>query len=189
MKRIAVFASGTGTNARVLIEYFELHHSAQVTLVVSNRADAGVLEIARDHGVETMVVDRETFFSPRSIAEELKMRGIDFIVLAGFLWLVPTALIAAFPDRIINIHPALLPKFGGKGMYGKKVHGAVIEAGEKQSGITVHFVNERFDEGQHVAQFTCPVLPNDTPELLAARVQQLEHKHYPEVVEQLVLSS
>lgn len=186
MKRIAIFASGTGTNAQKLVEHFETHRDAQVTLVVSNRPDAGVLGITREHGVESMVVSREKFFSERSIVDELRGRGIDLIVLAGFLWLIPPAIISAFPNRIVNIHPALLPKFGGKGMYGSKVHAAVIDAGEKESGITIHYVDERFDEGDRIAQFRCPVLPGDTPQSLAARVQELEHKHFAETVEKLL---
>lgn len=186
MKRIAVFASGAGTNAKNLIEHFELHADAQVTLVVSNRADAGVVQMAREHGVETMIVAREDFFSEHSIVQQLNERGIDFIVLAGFLWLIPIALVKAFPNKIVNIHPALLPKFGGKGMYGKKVHDAVLANGEKESGITIHFVNENFDEGKSIAQFVCPVMKDDTTETLAARVQQLEHKHFAEVVEKLI---
>jgi phosphoribosylglycinamide formyltransferase 1 len=186
VKRIAIFASGTGTNAQKLIEHFETHHDAQVTLVVSNRAEAGVLDIAREHGVESLIVTREEFFAEHSITAQLRERGIDLIVLAGFLWLIPPAIISAFPDRIVNIHPALLPKFGGKGMYGSKVHAAVLAAGEKESGITIHYVNERFDEGDHIAQFRCPVLPGDTPQTLAARVQELEHKHFAEVIEKLV---
>lgn len=186
MKRIAIFASGTGTNAEVLIRHFELHARAQVTLLVSNKADAGALNIAREHGVETMVVDREEFFSAHSISEKLKVRGIDLIVLAGFLWLIPPALIKAFQGKIVNIHPALLPKFGGKGMYGKHVHSAVLTAGEKESGITVHFVNEQFDEGEHIAQFTCAVEPGDTIETLAAKVQRLEHEHFAGAIERLL---
>jgi phosphoribosylglycinamide formyltransferase 1 len=168
------------------MEHFEMHRGAQVTLVVCNRPDAGVLDIAREHGVETLLVDRESFFGEGSIVEELRERGIDFIVLAGFLWLVPEALTRAFDGRIVNIHPALLPKFGGKGMYGRKVHEAVLAAGETETGITIHFVNERFDEGGHICQFRCPVLPGDTVELLAARVQELEHRHFAEAVEKLI---
>jgi phosphoribosylglycinamide formyltransferase-1 len=186
VKRIAVFASGTGTNAELLIEHFELHKDAQVTLLVCNRADAGALKIAQEHGVETMLVSREEFFSEHSITEKLKERGIDFIVLAGFLWLIPPAIISVYKNHIINIHPALLPKFGGKGMYGKKVHEAVVSSGEKESGITIHFVNEKFDEGNHIAQFICPVFADDTAETLAARVQELEHKHFAEVVEKML---
>lgn len=186
MKRIAIFASGTGSNARKIIEYFELHHHAQVTLVLSNKANAGVLDIAREHGVETIVTDRNHFYDGHTVVQQLRDRGISLVVLAGFLWLIPKELIAAFPDRIVNIHPSLLPKFGGKGMYGHHVHEAVLAAGEKQSGITIHYVNEHFDEGSHIAQFSCPVEPGDTPETLAKRVLALEHKHFPEVVDQLL---
>lgn len=187
MKRIAIFASGTGSNAKALIEYFELHHHAQVTLVLSNNPNAGVLAIAREHGVETFVTDREHFFDGKTIVQHLRDRGIDLIVLAGFLWLIPKDLIAAFPNRIVNIHPSLLPKFGGKGMYGKHVHEAVLAANETESGITIHFVNEKFDEGAHVAQHSCPVLPGDTVETLAKRVQELEHTYFAAAVEKLVL--
>ena len=191
MKRIAIFASGTGTNAKNLIEHFDPstgsgRQNGNVTLVVCNRAEAGVVQIAREHGIETMIVSREDFFSDHSIVDELEKRGIDFIVLAGFLWLIPAPLISAFQNKIINIHPALLPKFGGKGMYGKKVHEAVLAAGEKETGITIHFVNEKFDEGKSIAQFNCPVYSTDSAEKLAERVQQLEHKHFAEVVEKLI---
>lgn len=186
MKRISIFASGAGTNAEILIKHFELHKHAQVTLLVSNREDAGAVHIAREHGVETLIVSKENFFSEDSIVKDLQERGIDLIVLAGFLWLIPPALIKAFPGRIINIHPALLPKFGGKGMYGKKVHEAVLASKEKQSGITVHYVNEKFDEGEPIAQFSCEVKEEDTIESLAKRIQQLEHRHFASVVEKLL---
>jgi phosphoribosylglycinamide formyltransferase 1 len=186
VKRIAVFASGSGSNARALMQFFEFHPDAQVTLLVCNNAYAGVLDSARENGVEVLLVDREQFYDHRSVSEELKVRGIDLIVLAGFLWLVPPVLVKDFAGRIVNIHPALLPKFGGKGMYGKHVHHAVVEAGETESGITIHFVNEHFDEGNHIAQFTCPVFSGDTADSLAARVLELEHVHYPKVVEQVL---
>lgn len=186
VKRIAVFASGAGTNAKILIEHFQFHREAQVTLLVSNRAEAGAIKIAQEYGVETLVISKENFFSGNSIVAELNERGIDLIVLAGFLWLIPPALIKAFPNRIVNIHPALLPKFGGKGMYGKKVHEAVLAAGEKESGITVHYVNEHFDEGEHIAQFSCEVNADDTCDSLAARIQKLEHQHFATVVEKLL---
>ncbi|CAN5224528.1 phosphoribosylglycinamide formyltransferase [soil metagenome] len=163
-----------------------MHRDAQVTLLVCNRADAGAVKIAQDHGVETLIVDREVFFSNHSIVKDLQDRGIELIVLAGFLWLIPEVLIKSFPNRIVNIHPALLPKFGGKGMYGKKVHEAVLATGEKESGITVHYVNEHFDEGEHIAQFSCEVFPEDTIETLSARIQKLEHKHFAGVVEKLL---
>lgn len=186
MKRIAIFASGTGSNAEVIIRHFELHEHAQVVLLVTNRAAAGALRVAQEHGVETLLVAREDFFSAGSITEKLKERGIDLIVLAGFLWLIPPALIKAFPNRIVNIHPALLPKFGGKGMYGKYVHEAVLSSGEKESGITVHYVNENFDEGEHIAQFTCAVEAGDSIETLAAKVQRLEHEHFAGAIERLL---
>jgi phosphoribosylglycinamide formyltransferase 1 len=182
MKRIAIFASGAGTNARRLMEYFELHDAAQVILLVCNIADAGVVAIAQEAGVEVLIVDREMFYAPRSITQELHDRGIDFIVLAGFLWLIPEVLVEAYSDAMVNVHPSLLPKFGGKGMYGMRVHEAVIAAGEKESGITIHFVNSRFDEGTHIAQFTCPVFSIDSALDLAHRVQALEHKHFAEVI-------
>jgi phosphoribosylglycinamide formyltransferase-1 len=186
VKKIAIFASGTGTNAEIVIRHFELHKDAQVTLLISNRADAGAVKMAQEYGVETMIVDREQFFSSRSVLDELKVRAIDMIVLAGFLWLIPEILILAYRNRIVNIHPALLPKFGGKGMYGKHVHHAVLASGEKESGITIHFVNENFDEGDHIAQFTCTVEAGDTVETLAAKVQRLEHEHYASAIERLL---
>jgi phosphoribosylglycinamide formyltransferase 1 len=182
VKRIAVFASGAGSNAQNLIEYFELHRQAQVTLVVCNNPNAGVVKIAQEYGVEVLLIDKGDFFD-KNFPEQLHVRGIDLIVLAGFLWLIPPALIQFYSNRIINIHPSLLPKFGGKGMYGKRVHEAVLAAGEKESGITIHFVNEHFDEGKHIAQFNCEVNANDTIETLSARIHQLEHDHLPKVVE------
>lgn len=186
MKRIAIFASGTGTNAEILIRHFEMHMDAQVTLLISNRADAGAVKMAQEYGVETMIVDREQFFEGRSVLDELKVRAIDMIVLAGFLWLIPEILVLAYRNRIVNIHPALLPKFGGKGMYGKHVHAAVLAAGEKESGITIHYVNENFDEGDHISQFTCAVDAGDTVETLAAKVQRLEHEHFAGAIERLL---
>lgn len=186
MKKIAVFASGSGSNARRLIEHFRHSDKARVHLVVCNKPDAGVLGIAQAAGVETLLITRDRFFKSDEIVKELQKKGTDLIVLAGFLWLIPENLIRAYPGRIINIHPSLLPRHGGKGMYGARVHAAVLAAGDKESGITIHYVNEKFDEGEHLAQFRCPVLPGDTPESLAKRVQQLEHAHFPEVVEQLL---
>ncbi len=186
MKRIAIFASGAGTNARRLMEYFELHDAAQVILLVCNRADAGVVAIAQEAGVEVLLVDREWFYAPRSITQELHDRGIDFIVLAGFLWLIPEVLVEVYSDAMVNIHPALLPKFGGKGMYGMRVHEAVIAAGEKESGITIHYVDSKFDEGAHIAQYSCPVFPNDTASDLAMRVHELEYMHFAEEIARLL---
>jgi len=186
MKRIAVFASGTGSNARRLMEHF--HHSgkARIVLLVCNKAGAPVLQTAKDFGIETLLLSRESFYESDVVIKTLQEKSIDLIVLAGFLWLLPADLVKAFPQRIVNIHPALLPKFGGKGMYGMHVHKAVVAAGEKESGITIHFVDEHYDEGEHIAQFRCPVLPGDTPETLAKRVQELEHAHFAETVESIL---
>lgn len=186
-KNIAVFASGSGSNARKLIEYFKESPTARVALVVSNKADAGVLDIAREHGVPTQVIDRVSFRESEAFLAELREKNIDFIVLAGFLWLVPDWLVAAFPGRIVNIHPALLPKYGGKGMYGMRVHEAVVAAGERESGITIHVVDERYDEGDMVFQASCPVEPGDSPADVARKVQALEHRFFPEIVEKMLL--
>lgn len=184
MVRIAVLASGSGTNAQRLVEHFADHPHARVVLIGCDQPQAGVVQRAWDLGVPAYLFDGSALRDGR-VLTELQGQGIDLVVLAGFLRLIPAALVAAFPQRIVNIHPALLPKYGGKGMYGHHVHQAVIAAGEKESGITIHYVNDRFDEGEHIAQFTCPVLPDDTPETLAERIHGLEHAHYPEVVEEL----
>ncbi len=185
-KKIAIFASGAGTNAEKIIIHLKHHSSIQVALVVCNKPGAGVLSIASTHHIPVVLIEKERFFRGDTYLSEFKKYGIDFIVLAGFLWKIPVALIAAYPDRIINIHPALLPKYGGKGMYGMKVHEAVIGAGEKESGITIHYVNEHFDEGKHIFQASCAVEEGDTPESLAEKVHALEHRYFPEVVEKAV---
>ncbi len=184
---IAIFASGTGSNARRIMEHFQHSDAVRVRLVVSNKADAGVLDIAREMGVETLIIHRESFYRSAAIVEDLRSRHISFIVLAGFLWLVPAYLVQAFPRAIVNIHPALLPKFGGKGMYGAHVHEAVKLAGEMETGITIHFVDERYDEGQTIFQARCPVLTSDTAADIARRVLTLEHRHFPVVIEQLLM--
>ncbi len=186
MKRIAIFSSGEGTNANKLIEYFEGSNCANVVLLVSNRPNSGGLKIAMAHGVECLIVLKEEFMSGVSLIEKLVEREIDYIVLAGFLWLVPPIIITTFPNKIINVHPSLLPKFGGRGMYGTKVHEAVIAAKETESGITIHYVNEKFDEGQHIAQFKCAVLSNDTSATLNTRVRELEHQNFAKVLESLL---
>lgn len=185
---IAIFASGAGSNAEKIIEQFRHHPQIRVALIVSNKATAGVLDKARAAGIPTVLIEKEQFFRGDSYVPELKSKGIDFIVLAGFLWKVPAALIKAYPSRIINIHPALLPKYGGKGMYGNFVHEAVIAAGEKESGITIHYVDEQYDHGGTIFQATCPVLPEDTPDSLANRIHALEHLHFPAVIESVILS-
>lgn len=187
-KHIAVFASGTGSNAVRLIDHFMDDPSASVVLVISNREDAPVLSKAKDRGVETLVMENSEISAGEKLLESCRSRSIDLIALAGFLRKIPDVLVAAYADRIINVHPSLLPKFGGHGMYGDHVHRAVLEAGEKETGITIHFVNEHFDEGQKIASFHCPVVPEDTLETLRERVQRLEHTWFPVVIEKTLSS-
>jgi len=185
IQRLAVFASGTGTNARNLIRYFREHPKGRVIRVWTNNPQAGVIAKAREEGVPVTVFTREELRSGR-VLKSLQAEGTDWILLAGFLWLVPAAYLEAYRNRIVNIHPALLPKYGGKGMYGHYVHEAVIRAGDRESGITIHYCNEKYDAGQVIAQYRCPVLPDDTPESLADRVHALEMQWYPKVVEGLL---
>ncbi|HPF66228.1 MAG: phosphoribosylglycinamide formyltransferase [Flavobacteriales bacterium] len=184
MLRIAVLASGSGTNAERLVRHFAEHPRMRVALIGCDRPGAGVLQRAWDLGVPSLLFSG-TELRDGTVQQELVGQGIGLVVLAGFLRLVPSALVGAFPDRIVNIHPALLPAYGGKGMYGRHVHEAVLAAGEPESGITVHLVNEHYDEGEHLFQARCPVLPDDTPDSLAVRIHELEHRHYPQVVEKL----
>jgi phosphoribosylglycinamide formyltransferase-1 len=186
MKQIAIFASGTGTNADKIIEHFSGSSVAKVALIVCNKSGAGVLEIAKKWGIEAILIEKQGFFGPKSCILALNQRNIDFIVLAGFLWKIPAELVAAFPRKIVNIHPALLPKYGGKGMYGMHVHEAVIAAGEKESGISIHFVNEHYDEGDIIFQASCPVESGDSPSDLATKIHVLEHTHFAKVVEGLL---
>jgi phosphoribosylglycinamide formyltransferase-1 len=186
MKNIAVFASGTGSNAKKLIEHFNNSSLARVALIVCNRPGAGVLDIAENYEVPAIIVEKEKFFHGDAYVPELLAKSIDFIVLAGFLWKIPLKLIAAFPEKIVNIHPALLPKYGGKGMYGSKVHEAVIGSGDPESGITIHFVNEVYDEGRIIFQVSCAVTKEDTPETLASKIHALEHEHFPLIIEKLL---
>lgn len=185
-KRIAIFASGTGTNAKKIIEHFSQHPFIKVQLIVCNKPTAGVLDIAAANQIATLLIEKEKFFTGNGYADELKEAQIDFIVLAGFLWKIPQTLIDAYRNRIINIHPALLPKFGGKGMYGAKVHEAVIAAGETESGITIHYVDEHYDNGDMIFQAKCTVRENDSAESLAQRIHGLEHKYYTIIVEELL---
>lgn len=186
MKRIAIFASGAGSNAEQLILHFKNSSSIQVRLVVSNKPSAGVISIAQQHEIETLLIEKEIFFRGDSYVPLLHELKVDWIILAGFLWKIPAPLIAAWPRRIINIHPALLPKHGGKGMYGAHVHQAVLNAGEKESGITIHYVDEQYDHGATIFQATCPVMTEDTVESLSSRIHALEHTYYPQVVEELL---
>lgn len=187
MKKIAIFASGSGTNAENLIKYFSNELCASVSLVLTNKPDAYVRKRAALHSIKCEIFDRNDFYNTNRVLEILKDGGIDFIVLAGFLWLVPSDLIEAYKGRIVNIHPALLPSYGGKGMYGSRVHKAVIENGESRSGITIHYVNEVYDAGDIIFQATCNIEPGDDPESLAAKIHKLEYRHFPEVVKDLIL--
>jgi phosphoribosylglycinamide formyltransferase-1 len=185
MKNIAIFASGEGTNAQNIIDYFSKSEKVKIALVLSNKSEANVLNRAKQAGIPSLVIDRFSFYDSDNTIEKLKSSKIDLIVLAGFLWLIPENLVKGFPNKIINIHPALLPKFGGKGMYGMNVHKAVIERKEKESGITIHFVNEKYDEGQIIAQHKCRVEEKDTPEILAQKIHQLEYEYFPKAIEMI----
>jgi phosphoribosylglycinamide formyltransferase-1 len=188
VKNIAILASGAGSNAQKILEHFSDRMDIAVRLIVTNKQEAGVLNIAKVASIDTFIVTRDSFYATTDLLVELDKRNIDFIVLAGFLWLIPPYLIQHYPDRIINIHPALLPKYGGKGMYGHFVHEAVHLAKETHSGITIHYVNEKYDEGSIVFQERCEILPSDQPEDIARKVQVLEHFYYPTVIDQLVSS-
>lgn len=187
--RIAIFASGAGSNAQKIIEHFRYSKKARVTLIVCNKPGAAVLSIAAAEHIPVLLIEKEQFSSGNGYAEELKEKEIDLIVLAGFLWKIPAALIKAFPQRIINIHPALLPGYGGKGMYGLHVHQAVIDNKEKESGISIHYVDEIYDHGQVIFQTKCPILQHETAESLAHRIHKLEHEHYPRIIERLIDSN
>ena len=186
MKKIAVFASGSGSNAQNIMEYFRHKPSVSVEVILSNKADAYVLERAKNFKVPSYVFDRESFYNTDTVLNILKDHKIDLIVLAGFLWLVPDNLLKNYPSRIINIHPALLPKYGGKGMYGDRVHEAVVANREKESGITIHYINERYDEGDIIFQARCKVEPVDTASDVASKVHALEYEHFPRVIDELV---
>ena len=185
-KNIAIFASGGGSNARSIIAHFKDSAIARVALVVSNKPDAGVLNIAAENGIPTAIIQRKSFYETDDLLEVVRTHHIDFIALAGFLWLVPQYLVAAFPKKIVNIHPALLPAYGGKGMYGMHVHTAVKVAGEKESGMTIHYVNDHYDEGDIIFQAKVALSENDTPEDIARKVLTLEHRHFPQVIETLL---
>lgn len=186
MKNIAIFASGSGTNAENLIRFFRTSPFGQVRVVFTNRSDAGVIDRAQSLEVESLVFSREQFYSTREILDLLIERNIDYIVLAGFLWLVPEYLLLPFENKIVNIHPALLPKYGGKGMYGSRVHKAVIEAGELESGITIHYVNQAYDEGDIIFQARCKIDLDESPDSLARKIHELEYEFFPTEVEDLL---
>ncbi|KIA92650.1 phosphoribosylglycinamide formyltransferase [Pedobacter kyungheensis] len=185
-KRIAIFASGSGSNAQKLMEHFKRSNEIEISLVLTNNAEAYVLQRADNFEIPTHIFDKNEFYKTDEVIELLKNLEIDFIVLAGFLWLIPKSLIHAYPGRIVNIHPAILPKFGGKGMYGDHVHNAVIAAGEPEGGITIHYVNENYDEGEYIYQARYKIDKNDSLEMVKFKGQQLEHQHYPRIVESIV---
>lgn len=183
---IAIFASGAGSNAQKIIEHFRNSSLARIALVACNKPEAGVLKIAQENNIPAIITEKEKFFRGDGYTDELRKRNIDFIVLAGFLWKIPATLLAAYQRRIVNIHPALLPNYGGKGMYGNYVHEAVLSAREKESGITIHYVDEHYDNGDIILQVKCPILENDSAESLAHRIHALEHANYPVIIEELV---
>lgn len=187
MQKISIFASGSGTNVENIIKYFN-NKPVVINKIYTNKPKAYVITRAESHNIPVMVFDR-TLLNSGKVTQDLIKHSPDLIVLAGFLWLIPTSLINAFPNKIVNIHPALLPKYGGKGMYGDIVHEAVILNNEKESGITIHYVNEKYDEGNILYQAKCSVDSNETPESLATKIHQLEYKHYPEVIEKLIIPS
>lgn len=184
--RMAIFASGNGSNAENIVQYFRKRKNASVDLIVSNNASAFVLERAKQLQIESHLISRNDFKQPENIIAHLKERGIDFIVLAGFLWLIPAELVFAFPKKIVNIHPALLPKYGGKGMYGEHVHKAVSIAGDKESGITIHFVNQAYDEGDILFQKAVEIESGESPEKIAKKIHVLEYAYYPKVIEKVI---
>ena len=185
MKRIAILASGSGSNAENIIKYFSENNEVEVPFVISNRKEVYVHERCKYLGVPSYVMPKADFENG-VVTKFLIENKIDLVVLAGFLLRIPDDMLAAYPNKVINIHPSLLPKYGGKGMYGDNVHKAVVENKETESGITIHFLNDRFDEGEHVAQYKCEVLATDTPEDVAAKVHALEYEWYPKVIENIL---
>ena len=183
MKRIAILASGSGSNAENITNYFKSNSEVEISIILSNKKDAFVLERAKKLNIPNKSFSRNHFYETNTIVDLLKGKQIDLIVLAGFLWLVPDSLIRAFPNAIVNIHPALLPNYGGQGMYGMNVHNAVIDNKEKESGITIHLVNEKYDDGETILQAKCQISENDTAENLAYKIHELEYKHFPRAIE------
>lgn len=186
MIKLAIFASGSGSNAENIVNYFENNPDVCVDVIVSNKPDAYVHERAKKLKIDSVTFSKDDLYNTEKIVDYLRHRQIDFIVLAGFLLKVPDNLLAAYPDKIVNIHPALLPKYGGKGMYGDNVHKAVVDAGEQESGITIHYVNENYDEGNIIFQAKCVVSPDDTFEDVAKKVHALEYLHFPKVIASLL---
>ncbi|HLS29594.1 MAG TPA: phosphoribosylglycinamide formyltransferase [Flavobacteriaceae bacterium] len=188
MKNIIILASGTGSNAAAIIDYFKDNEEVQVSHVLSNNPKARVLQMAGEKNVENMAFGRKELYKTDEILHFLKKNNPDLIVLAGFLWIIPEKIVRAFPNKIVNIHPALLPKYGGKGMYGEKVHLAVLANQEKETGISIHYVNEFYDEGRLIAQFKTPIAPEDDLKSILAKIKKLEHQYYPKVIDQLLFA-
>lgn len=187
--KIVIFASGKGSNALQLVEYFKDHISIEIDSVICNRKDAGVFDLLKPLGIPVFYFDRKQIVQANEVLKHLQDRKADWLILAGFLQKVPPAFCSAYENRILNIHPSLLPKFGGKGMYGDHVHQAVLNASEQQSGISIHFVNEDYDSGDMIKQFTCEVSEEETLESLREKIHALEHKYFPRVVEEVILAS
>ena len=185
-KNIAILASGSGTNAENIIKYFHANSNVKVSKIYANNADAGVIKRANSLNVPILIFNKSDFNQTTKILDDFKSENIDLIVLAGFLWLIPENIISNYKNKIINIHPALLPKYGGKGMYGSFVHSKVIEMGEKESGITIHYVNEKYDDGNIIFQAKCEISNNETAESLAKKIHVLEQKHFPAEIEKLL---
>ena len=183
MKRIAILASGSGSNAENIANYFKSNSELEISIILSNKKDAFVLERANKLNIPSGSFNRNDFYETNTVVNLLKSKQIDLVVLAGFLWLVPDSLIQAFPNKIVNIHPALLPNYGGKGMYGMHVHNAVINNREKESGITIHLVNEKYDDGETILQAKCQINKNDSAKDLANKIHELEYEHFPRAVE------
>jgi len=183
MKRIAIFASGSGSNAENIANYFNNNNNVEISLILTNNPNAFVIDRAKKLNIPSIVFNKSEFTSSDRIVRQLQDNNIDLVVLAGFLWMIPENLIKAYPNKIVNIHPALLPNYGGKGMYGDNVHKAVIENQEKESGITIHFVNEKYDEGEIIFQAKCDIQPNDTLDDLASNIHTLEYEYFPKTID------
>lgn len=186
MKKIIILASGSGSNAENIVKYFNIHKVADVKLIMTNNKNAKVLDRAKNLNINALHFNKEDFYDSDNILNRLKEENPDLIILAGFLWLVPSKIVDEFQNKIINIHPALLPKYGGKGMYGMNVHQAVIDNKEKESGITIHYVNSKYDDGDIIFQASCEVSENDSAENVAQKVHKLEYEHFPKVIHQLL---
>lgn len=187
--RLAILGSGNGTNAQQISEYFAGRTDVEVACIIYNKRDAYIAQRAKKLGIEARYFGRADFYDTGAVLDYLRQKQVDWVILAGFLWLVPEAMLDAYPDRIINIHPALLPKYGGKGMYGHHVHEAVVAAGERESGITIHIVDRHYDRGTTLFQARCAVTPDDTPDSLAAKIHLLEKEHFPRVIDETIKHS